>query len=366
MRCSVSLTLLYLLAEQCNQVTAGLVGVDHSALSAGAIFSHNSYLARKTRRKSPVHLNHENYYQKRQQIASGAPTSSVSTAATPAVVATATSSIPALSTVPASSSNTTLNTACQMALSQMADMMNASLTSNPSGLAACYNIPVYDNMTGEFQADLQMYRIAAATGEWTSIQQNSVNISLDYPGASIAMENLASLPTTSATTTTTSSGNDSSVLATRANMPVMVAELAFVGKVDNSSLGELTNVTAMRAALLPAITVSAMSPNGSILTTSISSTDASYVSGNFIQNDAAATTNGTSAIPAVATPVAAAVVFSVPGMTLGIFPVGLVITSIWTVLFVLAVGAGTLGRMQFRDAYRRRCKMEGAARKAPY
>jgi hypothetical protein len=48
--------------------------------------------------------------------------------------------------------------------------------------------------------------------------------------------------------------------------------------------------------------------------------------------------------------------FTVPGTTLDIFPIGLIITSIWCGFFIIAVGLGTLGRIQFREQYRRRSK----------
>ena len=50
--------------------------------------------------------------------------------------------------------------------------------------------------------------------------------------------------------------------------------------------------------------------------------------------------------------------FVLPGKTLGIFPVGFVITGVWALLFVATVGAGTVDRVRFREAYRRRVKRE--------
>jgi hypothetical protein len=50
--------------------------------------------------------------------------------------------------------------------------------------------------------------------------------------------------------------------------------------------------------------------------------------------------------------------FVMPGRNLGIFPVGLVITSVWTALFLVTIGVGTVDRVRFREAYRRRMKRE--------
>jgi hypothetical protein len=46
----------------------------------------------------------------------------------------------------------------------------------------------------------------------------------------------------------------------------------------------------------------------------------------------------------------------VPGLSLGVEPVGLVVTGIWAVIFATAVGLGTLGRIQSREQYRRQLK----------
>lgn len=49
--------------------------------------------------------------------------------------------------------------------------------------------------------------------------------------------------------------------------------------------------------------------------------------------------------------------FVLPGTTLGVFPLGLVITGAWTVLFVGIVAWGTLERWKFKKHYRGRIEM---------
>lgn len=44
--------------------------------------------------------------------------------------------------------------------------------------------------------------------------------------------------------------------------------------------------------------------------------------------------------------------FVVPGLDILIFPIGLIITSIWTVAFILTLGFGTLSRIQHREQFR--------------
>lgn len=49
----------------------------------------------------------------------------------------------------------------------------------------------------------------------------------------------------------------------------------------------------------------------------------------------------------------------VPGTRIRIFPVGAVITGVWAAALVGVVGWGTVGRMGFRESYRRRLARAG-------
>ena len=115
----------------------------------------------------------------------------------------------------------------------------------------------------------------------------------------------------------------------------------------------------MRDALVPIINLSAITSTEKNINTTVSATEASFVDGAFALQAAVPLAASASATP---TPTA----FVLPGVTLGIFPTGLIITCIWTVMFVTAVGLGTLGRYNFRQTYRRRIRAETAAQKKPY
>jgi hypothetical protein len=45
--------------------------------------------------------------------------------------------------------------------------------------------------------------------------------------------------------------------------------------------------------------------------------------------------------------------FVVPGLALGVLPVGLSVTLVWTLVFFATVGYGTVCRMRFREQFRR-------------
>ena len=77
--------------------------------------------------------------------------------------------------------NTTTSAACMNSL-----MMANGSEPNPSGLSVCYNLPYLNNDTGVFQADLRLYRVAPATGNWAGVPQNDFSVGLSYKGASVS------------------------------------------------------------------------------------------------------------------------------------------------------------------------------------
>ena len=70
--------------------------------------------------------------------------------------------------------------ACEDALN---DLPQAT---NPSGTCVCYNLPLINNQTGAFQADLRLYRLSAPSGVFTGIKPEDVQVSLSYNGASVS------------------------------------------------------------------------------------------------------------------------------------------------------------------------------------
>ena len=106
----------------------------------------------------------------------------------------------------------------------------------------------------------------------------------------------------------------------------------------------------MMAALSPQVLISAQRPNnGPPLSDTLPATEAAFITGTYAEPARAARTSALAA--ASATP------FVLPGTTLGIFPISLIITGAWTVLLVLTIGLGTYGRVQFRRSFRRKKAM---------
>jgi len=75
--------------------------------------------------------------------------------------------------------NDAANKACQDALREM------QVASNPSGTCVCYNLPLLDNSTGTFEADLRLYQVSEPTGQFQGIPQDQIEVELSYNGASV-------------------------------------------------------------------------------------------------------------------------------------------------------------------------------------
>ncbi len=116
------------------------------------------------------------------------------------------------------------------------------------------------------------------------------------------------------------------------------------------------------ALVIPSITLSADKGGLKASTNLTSSSVVFFVSGVFQGQSASGAAAAVPTAAAAAAKLAAA--FALPGTTLGIFPVGLIITSIWALLFVGAVGYGTWGRIQFREQFRQRKEHTVAAENA--
>lgn len=108
--------------------------------------------------------------------------------------------------------------ACTTALSQL------SLASNPSGTAVCYNIPSLDTTTGAFMADLRLYQISSATGDFSTIPQQNIQVELQYNGASVSPISASNISTRD--------------LERRAVNPSPLQTYMFVGQIDQAQLAQ--------------------------------------------------------------------------------------------------------------------------------
>jgi hypothetical protein len=72
----------------------------------------------------------------------------------------------------------------------MTSVMNLrGKSSNPAGLAVCYNVPYLDEAKGTFEAELRMYNISMPSGDFVGVTPAMMMVTLQYQGATIQASN---------------------------------------------------------------------------------------------------------------------------------------------------------------------------------
>lgn len=117
----------------------------------------------------------------------------------------------------------------------------------------------------------------------------------------------------------------------------------------------------LEALVLPQVTLSAVNAGGNTVSTNISSNEAAFVNGVFSKEVIMSeTSRAQTAVNDIKAGLAnGTVAFVLPGVSLMIFPVGLVITGLWTVLAFATYGYGTYNRINYRHTFRTRSLMAG-------
>ena len=193
-----------------SQIT-GHISTDASTSSPSS--RHSDYVDQRVRQNPYAILNHESYHHR--NVVSGPlnDTSSPSNTTSDAITAEEGFILPDTapsddSTNPASSSSDTrltdipellrattatqkgdvtdeewkgqTNKACLSALSAL-----RGVSSNPAGVAVCYNIRTFDSDTGSFKADLRLYQVEPPAGEWTRLESASEALDVAYSSAQV-------------------------------------------------------------------------------------------------------------------------------------------------------------------------------------
>ena len=120
------------------------------------------------------------------------------------------------------------------------------VATNPSGIAACYNIPSLNNSTGKFEVDLRLYRIAAPREGWVKVDPSSVGVGLSYVNATVsatkgnkAKREDRTLPWFPAQR---DEAADIYIRRSTGIPPRRLESMTFVGTVDDGPLAELKNM----------------------------------------------------------------------------------------------------------------------------
>lgn len=240
-------------------------------------------------------------------------------------------------------------------------------SSNPAGLAVCYNVPYLDEQKGVFEAELRMFNICSPSAEFVGVAPSDMLVTLAYTGATIqASPGGSQIPVKRSlverqmltTPDGVVPGGISGSMPDGIMMPIEVAVRMYVGQVNKDLMDAGVNITQFRDLLVPQISISATNPaSQKSVNTTLSSSEASFNSGVFA-TQAGNSSDPTTLLGQPVEQIAAAAQglptpYDVPGLALGVFPTGLIVTGVWMTLFIGVVGAGTIGRMQFRDQYRR-------------
>ncbi|KAL2018365.1 hypothetical protein VTK56DRAFT_900 [Thermocarpiscus australiensis] len=255
--------------------------------------------------------------------------------------------------------NDAANTACRNAL------RNVPAASNPSGTCVCYNLPVLDNSTGTFEADLRLFQLNAPTGDFQGIPQENIQVELSYRGASVSM---VSSGTESGKAAVPAAGVSARQDDDKGDDPALLQSYLFVGQVDKDQMTGKMTMPQLQALVMPIVTLKATNGQGRSVSTNVSSNEAAFVTGVFsqevvmsgfgkaelaVEQEMARLKNGT-------------VAFVLPGVQIMIFPIGLVITSVWLVIGLAAYGFGTYERYNFRELYRQRVAIVEKGRAARF
>ncbi|KAI2468496.1 hypothetical protein F4781DRAFT_397907 [Annulohypoxylon bovei var. microspora] len=238
--------------------------------------------------------------------------------------------------------NTDTSAACLTALSQL------TAATNPSGTAVCYNLFSLDTNAGTFMADLRLFQVSTPFGDFQNIPPQDISVGLLYNGASVS-------PVSSSNQTAQSVGKRQN------SAPTALQTYFFIGQIDQAQMTQPMTMGVLEALVMPTVTLTGKNPGGQQVSTNVSSNEAAFVNGIFsndvvmsdfsiaslaVDDVTAGLHNGT-------------VAFVLPGVNILIFPVGLILTSIWLVIGVGFYAFGTYERYNYRDMYRNRKARDG-------
>ncbi|KAF7543223.1 hypothetical protein G7Z17_g10907 [Cylindrodendrum hubeiense] len=240
--------------------------------------------------------------------------------------------------------NEATNAACQSALSILTQ------STNPSGACVCYNLPSLDTETGVFEADLRLYKVSNPRADFNGIAPEDIAVGLSYVGASVMPVDEQDVSSAGMV------GSVASIAKRATGVPELLQTYMFIGQIDTDRMVDNMSMAAFEALVLPTLTLTATNSSGTEVQTNVSINEASFLTGVFsceiIQSDFGAAQSAVD--EQVAGLKNGTVAFVLPGVQLMIYPIGLIITSVWLVIGVAAVGFGTYERWKYAEMYKRR------------
>jgi hypothetical protein len=240
--------------------------------------------------------------------------------------------------------NSAINSACTGAISAIQDF------NSDSGLGGCYNIMYLNRTNGLFQADLRLYKVSEPRGAFSGISIDNMLVNLNSDFAQFAQVSLTPSSKRSFVDERQNSDNYEEVL-----------EGLWEGQIEQLDYSKLSTSDFM-ALMIPEFDIRAIQPDTQTPVNSQLNTSSAvyFVTGGIVASEQQAVTATKPGSAAAAAEKAS--VFVLPGTTLGIFPIGLIVTGSWAVLFIFTFGLGTIGRIRYRSLYRSRLVALGRLR----
>ncbi|CAK7266612.1 hypothetical protein SEPCBS57363_002178 [Sporothrix epigloea] len=233
--------------------------------------------------------------------------------------------------------------ACHAALAKL------PRSSNPSGRCICYNLPMLNNSTGKFEADLRLYQLSVPWGEFEGISPEDVHVSFKYNGASVS-------PVSAASAANLVVRDDSS--SNNATLQFLHRYL-FAGQIKKEMMTTDMTIARLQTLVMPVVTLTGTDSTGSTVATNVSLNEAAFVAGVF--STSVVMSNSTRAQAAVDDVVnglhKGTVAFVLPGVQILLFPIGLIIVSVWLAIGLAFIGFGMVERVSYRNQYRQQVIM---------
>lgn len=231
---TLSWAVLFLLFQQLDLAVGKSLArvVPRAVIDVSHAFRHTGYVDQRVRSDAHNILNHQLYHVRN---VGSAPSSSPVAGSNPAEHAPLDKAA-----VPA--------TPIMMAMANPAPACNKALTamngvaSNPSGIAVCYNVLMLNTSTGLFQADVRLYKVAAPTGDWATLDDNpgKINTGLQYMGANVHTPSIT--PNNRRDMGSVADAEVEEIVKRAAAPPRSIKNLTFIGQAHSDVLPQLNNV----------------------------------------------------------------------------------------------------------------------------
>ena len=206
--------------------------IPRAGIDVSHAFRHTGYIDQKIRNDAHNILNHQLYPERNVDDAPGSSPTAGSDPNGHSPLDKA-----AIPTTSAAPMMTNPAPACNKALAAL-----NGVASNPSGIAVCYNVLMLNTSTGIFQADVRLYRIAAPSGDWATLDESpgKINTALQYMGANIHTPSIT--PNSKRGMSRRANANVEEIAKRAVAAPQSVKNLTFIGQAHSDVLPQLKNV----------------------------------------------------------------------------------------------------------------------------